>query len=202
MKHTYFWSRVGKWAKHFDKCVKCGLDTYSHLGHGMCHWCYYDEYKKTDKYKEYSREFEKRKRIEVLTHYGNGNMRCVCCGESTFEFLGLDHINGGGNKHRKSIKTTRVYDYLKRHGDPDGFQVLCHNCNMAIGFYGFCPHRINNPLVTVTPARAILRPTLKTKNPSDAIGRARETASGGKSGSRRPLRSARTGRATPPGSTG
>jgi hypothetical protein len=23
---------------------------------------------------------------------------------------------------------------------PDGFQVLCHNCNLAKGYYGECPH--------------------------------------------------------------
>lgn len=24
---------------------------------------------------------------------------------------------------------------------PDVFQVLCHNCNQAIGYYGSCPHK-------------------------------------------------------------
>ena len=23
---------------------------------------------------------------------------------------------------------------------PEGFRVLCHNCNQAIGYYGECPH--------------------------------------------------------------
>jgi hypothetical protein len=142
MKHTYKWDRIGKWADKFDGCIECKSDVFSHEAHGLCHWCYYKIYKSTDKYKEYSRSYEKKKRIEVLTHYGNGKMECACCGESIFEFLGLDHINGGGNKHRKSIGTTRLYDYLRSHGYPDGFQVLCHNCNMAKGFRGKCPHEL------------------------------------------------------------
>lgn len=31
--------------------------------------------------------------------------------------------------------------WLKTNGYPDGFQTLCHNCNMAKGFYGICPHK-------------------------------------------------------------
>lgn len=30
--------------------------------------------------------------------------------------------------------------WCRRNGYPKGFRVLCHNCNMAIGFYGYCPH--------------------------------------------------------------
>jgi len=26
-------------------------------------------------------------------------------------------------------------------GYPTGFRVLCHNCNQAIGLYGYCPHK-------------------------------------------------------------
>jgi hypothetical protein len=30
---------------------------------------------------------------------------------------------------------------LAKHGYPDTFQLLCHNCNLARGFYGTCPHQ-------------------------------------------------------------
>jgi hypothetical protein len=30
---------------------------------------------------------------------------------------------------------------LIKNNFPDGFQVLCHNCNMSIGLYGYCPHQ-------------------------------------------------------------
>lgn len=82
-------------------------------------------------------------RLESLRAYSQGDPVCKCCGETTLEFLALDHINGGGNVHRKSIRPTGVasmYEWAKRNGYPPIFQVLCHNCNMAKGFYGRCPH--------------------------------------------------------------
>ena len=39
-------------------------------------------------------------RLEVLAYYSHGEMRCACCNESISQFLGLDHMNGGGSKHR------------------------------------------------------------------------------------------------------
>ena len=77
---------------------------------------------------------------EVFEHYGN---RCVCCRESRFEFLGIDHIAGGGNKHRADMKMTAghgTYMWLRKNKFPEGFRLLCHNCNQSLGFYGHCPH--------------------------------------------------------------
>lgn len=80
-------------------------------------------------------------RVKVLTHYsGGGPPTCACCGETILEFLALDHINGGGRQHRKTIKI-RWWEWLRKHGFPEGFRVLCHNCNQAIGVYGKCPHQ-------------------------------------------------------------
>lgn len=78
-----------------------------------------------------------RLRLQVIQHYDG---ECACCGENTLEFLGIDHANGGGREHKKSIPGGLIYRWLKRNGFPDGFQVLCHNCNLAKGFYGQCPH--------------------------------------------------------------
>jgi len=64
---------------------------------------------------------------------------CECCGESTHEFLALDHINGGGTAQRKVI-SGKVLVKLVARGQIDGIRLLCHNCNLARGFYGFCPH--------------------------------------------------------------
>lgn len=76
-------------------------------------------------------------RLDVLEHYGG---KCVCCGEDRTEFLAIDHIKGGGRKHRQSIPGNNLYRWLRNNEYPEGFRVLCHNCNMAIGFYGYCPH--------------------------------------------------------------
>lgn len=78
---------------------------------------------------------------ETMRQYGGPV--CTCCGEEEVKFLSLDHINGGGNRHRKQTGcgSGRVfYRWLKKHGYPPGFQVLCFNCNMSKGFYGECPH--------------------------------------------------------------
>ena len=74
-----------------------------------------------------------------------GGIQCNCCGENHVEFLTIDHINGGGNKHRIEVtgsKTGSIYRWLKRNMYPEGFQVLCFNCNSAKGLFGLCPHEI------------------------------------------------------------
>lgn len=75
-------------------------------------------------------------RLACITHYGGV---CACCGEAHVEFLQLDHINGGGTQHHKSLSTS-IYQTLRATGFPPGYRVLCANCNQAIGFYGYCPH--------------------------------------------------------------
>lgn len=83
----------------------------------------------------------RRLRLEVLRAYGGDNPACACCGEAKLEFLAIDHVNGGGGLHRREIGHSGLYTWLKREGFPSGFRVLCHNCNHAIGVYGYCPHQ-------------------------------------------------------------
>ena len=85
----------------------------------------------------------KEARINALIHYGGGSPHCACCGDSRFEFLCLDHINGGGNAHRLAVtgsKRGSIAVWVEKNGYPEGFQVLCHNCNMAKHIYGSCPY--------------------------------------------------------------
>lgn len=80
-------------------------------------------------------------KIETLEYYGG--LICNCCGETHLEFLTIDHVDGGGNKHRKSIGSRgglSFYTWLRKNNYPEGYQVLCQNCNHAMGHYGFCPH--------------------------------------------------------------
>lgn len=90
----------------------------------------------------YAKVVEQRRalRLEVLAAYGG---KCACCGEATPQFLAVDHVHGNGNRHRAYLKAQKVhhlYPWLKKNGYPEGFRLLCHNCNMARGLYGFCPH--------------------------------------------------------------
>jgi hypothetical protein len=103
-----------------------------------------------EKYRERARRYyamhreecRSKKRIDVFNHYGH---HCVCCGETEPAFLQIDHINGGGNKHRKELGQGRsLYDWLRQNKYPKGFQVLCANCNSAKGHYGICPHQLQH----------------------------------------------------------
>jgi hypothetical protein len=83
----------------------------------------------------------------ILIHYGGDPPKCACCGETRYEFLSIDHINGGGNEERKKFLTTtgkynprKFYQWLIDNNFPEGFRVLCMNCNFALGHYGYCPH--------------------------------------------------------------
>ena len=96
--------------------------------------------KNREKYIEASRRRLQEIRLDVLKHYGGNPPKCECCNENTPQFLGIDHIDGGGGKHRKVNKISSIYRWLRKNNYPEGFQVLCHNCNLAKGFYGKCPH--------------------------------------------------------------
>ncbi len=85
----------------------------------------------------------RRQRDRVIQEYGS---RCACCGETTKEFLALDHINGDGREHRKAVigsgrGSSGFYSWVIRHKFPPDLQLLCHNCNSSLGYYGYCPHR-------------------------------------------------------------
>lgn len=75
-------------------------------------------------------------RLIVLEHYGG---ECVCCGENDYEFLEIDHINGGGRKHRQEVGS-HLIDWIINHDFPTDLRILCANCNRGFGKFGDCPH--------------------------------------------------------------
>jgi len=92
------------------------------------------------KQKEYDKNRNIARKIAVLNHYGD---KCACCGEKRWEFLVIDHINGGGAKHVKELNCgggSGFYHWLIKNHFPEGFRTLCDNCNMSLGRYGYCPH--------------------------------------------------------------
>ena len=89
----------------------------------------------------YQTKYNRKIRKEVIKHYGNS---CACCGEKAYEFLAIDHINGGGNKHRKETGQRALARWIKSKGFPEGFQILCFNCNMAKHNYPICPHKLKD----------------------------------------------------------
>ncbi len=69
-------------------------------------------------------------KLEVLTHYGSdlGKPKCVTCGDERLPCLTIDHINGGGAEHRRSLGTRNICQWLKKKNFPYGYQTLCMNC--------------------------------------------------------------------------
>lgn len=84
-----------------------------------------------------NREYRRRLKVEVLTHYGGGRLACVNCGFSDLRALTIDHVANDGAAHRKTLSKdgrngssgSCIYTWLKKHGHPSGFQTLCMNCN-------------------------------------------------------------------------
>jgi hypothetical protein len=91
------------------------------------------------------RETAKRKaaRDEFIRAYGG---RCQCpgnCNVTEPRFLSIDHIGGGGDKHRKKtgVRGWQMYLLVAAEGFPkDKYRILCYNCNMSRAAYGRCPH--------------------------------------------------------------
>lgn len=89
---------------------------------------------------KYLRDLRRRYREEAFAAYGG---KCACCGESEYEFLTIDHAQGGGRKERAELGILGAAGFarwLAKQGYPEGYRVLCHNCNSAYGYYGHCPH--------------------------------------------------------------
>ena len=115
-----------------------------------CIRAYYDKwYSKPHNKKKASKQAFIRNQIQkyaVLSHYSGGIPNCACCKDTHFEFLSLDHINGGGNAERRKLfggKTDaggKFYRWLIKNKYPKGYRVLCMSCNHSYGAYGYCPH--------------------------------------------------------------
>lgn len=115
-------------------CPKCKLEKPSdrfyrkETGHTYCKDCSSETAKK---------RFRVLKQ-QAMEAYGG---QCACCGESELAFLCIDHINNDGNEHRRQIKARTIYGWLRKNNYPDGFQVLCWNCNAGKHINGgICPH--------------------------------------------------------------
>ena len=116
-------------------------------------------YRKKPERKAQRSQYHKNLRIKVLIHYSkslsNGDIPCCnCCGENFHvDFLALDHIAGRRQMdsepelvklgYSSKLDSHELNHWIIRNNFPDGFQVLCHNCNFAKGMKknnNQCPH--------------------------------------------------------------
>jgi len=89
---------------------------------------------------EWHRNKRIERKLEVIKGYGGC---CACCGEKEYYFLAIDHVNGDGGIMRRNKAHPEgaiFYKWIIENNFPKEFQILCHNCNMAKGILGHCPH--------------------------------------------------------------
>jgi hypothetical protein len=98
-------------------------------------------------------------RLNILSHYSkhisNSNIPCCnCCGENSHvDFLAIDHIAGKNQMdsepkliklgYSSKLKGKGLINWIMENNYPKGFQILCHNCNVAKGLIGnnnICTH--------------------------------------------------------------
>ena len=97
------------------------------------------------------------KREIVLKHYSKKHSNsdipcCRCCGENEhIAFLDLDHVDGKKamesnielvkKGYSSKLRSQKLFHWIINNDFPDGFQVLCKNCNGAKSLLGKCPHQ-------------------------------------------------------------
>lgn len=91
------------------------------------------------------------RKIKLTVFNAYGGPFCACCKEEELSFLSIDHMDGGGNKHRHSIAEGKrvdgqyFYRWLIKNNFPPRYQVLCMNCQFGRKHNkGICPHQQNS----------------------------------------------------------
>lgn len=92
-----------------------------------------------DRFNQKSAASRAKFKAQVIAHYGGA---CNCCGETEPVFLSV-HVHGNGKAHRKAEPNARfMWRWLVVHNFPDGYRVLCFNCNFATSGGRICPHQL------------------------------------------------------------
>lgn len=110
------------------RCVVCGITPL--VSQTMCQKC-------VDRCKDHYYG----KKSFVYERYGS---KCSCCGETEEAFLTIDHVNNDGAAHRKTFASGGgycIYSWLVENNFPEGFQILCWNCQWGKNKHGTCPHQ-------------------------------------------------------------
>src|SRR3990167_10776802 len=119
---TYFWkSKNHRWGLR-NECKNCQKKR-------RRKWYKKISPEKREKIRIYIRKWNKKNKIKrritskkerkklrrmVMGAYGK---KCSCCNEKTYEFLGIDHIFGGGSKEKKRLNQD-LYRYIIKSNYP------------------------------------------------------------------------------------
>lgn len=135
------------------KCIDCGTDILKR-GENIkrCSPCQKEEEKRRRRewnknnprpeyYKKYYNENKLKihrkshiwnltKKLIAFSIYSNEQMKCKLCNNEDTDVLTIDHINNDGAEHRKTlVRNSDIINWLWQNNFPDGFRVLCRNCN-------------------------------------------------------------------------
>lgn len=102
--------------RHREKCIASVKRYYQENKERLC---------------AYQRQHKRKLKEEVLLHYGNGKLACANCGFRDIRALTIDHIRNNGAEERQRLGNmlgSRFYYWLRRSNYPQGYQVLCMNC--------------------------------------------------------------------------
>jgi hypothetical protein len=127
-------------------CQRCGekpCEMSHRASHGIIYRavCWRCRSRTQPNYNLRCKRYQSKMKLLVLDAYGHS---CECCGEKEILFLTVDHINGGGRKHTQEIggRGHNLYRWLVKHNFPQGFRILCFNCNCGrAANKGICPHK-------------------------------------------------------------
>lgn len=125
-------------------CEKCCKPRAS--GRSRCEDCLKEQ-------REFAKEYHAELKDAAFNAYGG--YKCNCCGMTYTAGLELDHVNGGGNKHRRETKANGVYLWLKVNNYPAGMmQVLCATCNKAKHREGVCRCKEYHTIIPITTSNS------------------------------------------------
>ncbi len=124
------------------QCVACGKGYINPTKKKQRHQRWRD--KNRDHLVEAGRLRYKDKRTACIAMLGG---KCACCGDIESVFLCIDHRNGDGNVHRRTVGQSQIVGWLFKQVKVVGikairnnYRVLCWNCNSAFHILGYCPH--------------------------------------------------------------
>ncbi len=132
--YSNFYSKKGSLDKYISRCKEC-RSKYNKLHNQKIQNNPSLLKKKHLKEKRYYQKLKDRA-FDVY-----GGYICACCGETEKLFLTIDHVNGGGTEHSKTIGRGKLYFWLRQNNYPTGFQILCMNCQFGKYIDGLCPHK-------------------------------------------------------------
>lgn len=141
-------------------CIKCNVllneNNHRNYNHYICNKCD-DKFRRENEIKRGNIEKLRRRlhrqklRLDVMKYYSKGEIKCALCNFNDLRALTLDHVGGGGNNHRKIITSRTIYHWLIKNNYPQGYRVLCMNCQFIEKYEWYIKNGWTNHILSQGP---------------------------------------------------